>query len=173
MDSSFVFSELSRGSSGVLIPASLNTGYRSGQSRPTRLLISPFRPVSGRSAALLRLGGPLSTSKPKERLSGSCEQWGVSPAAVCCGLVVWGKVFHRCDGTTIGKPIGDLTIGLRDKVAVVKRDKVAVVSATKWPWISGSTREFCTSVSSARRGIRTCAGWAGSCGTGASPFHPW
>ena len=48
-------------------------------------------------------------------------------------------VSHRFDGFTIGKPIGDLTIGLRDKVAVVLRDKVAVVSATKWPWISGST----------------------------------
>ena len=50
-------------------------------------------------------------------------------------LLLWfgclGQVFHRCDGTTIGKPIGDLTIGLRDKVAVVKRDKVAVVSGDK------------------------------------------
>ena len=63
-------------------------------------------------------------------------------------LLLWfgclGQVFHRCDRTTIGKSIGDLTIGLRDKVAVVKRDKVAVVSATKWPWISGSARGFCT-----------------------------
>ena len=57
----------------------------------------------------------------------------------CCGLVVWGKFSTGVTALTIGKPIGDLTIGLRDKVAVVLRDKVAVGSATKWPWISGST----------------------------------
>ena len=37
----------------------LDTGDRAAQSRPTRSLISPFRPLSGPSAAFLRRVGPL------------------------------------------------------------------------------------------------------------------
>ena len=51
--------------SGGLDALALDTGHRAAESRPTRSLISPFRPLSGPSAALLRLVGPLDPPQPR------------------------------------------------------------------------------------------------------------